>query len=464
MTSNEKEEESMSAMMSSLKTPTGEEDYDDESSHSTTTMITRRRGRTTVTQLEGQPLSVRQKTSDARENRRRSSAPYNGSGSEAACASEEFEPCLPFDTKGAEMYDRMSDVSLEVLRSEDARQNNVKYIDLQLLRIISPANIAGSNTAYTYGNRNRNRNTGNQTNYTRLFLVRVYSQNESNRLCYLMEGRTENKRLWKYNCELRDNGVITIGTVFRLLAPRPIENVMVGDIPLLVSKFPARVLKDPSRFVSIGINLQTQGNESFAFVANNANITIDGFTPVPTSCSGLFCDRQRVDDWYGTDRGCGCYSMTHRRSSIGFQHDVTSTLNSGDTISMSGFSSAKFSKLYLSANFSPNTNVDQLEFTSEFFEIMNHLEQVVDYIHDNGGFTIIGWYKRGVINDRSLCQNNTSAGNNNSSSNNESIEVDNGQANFHITQIFPTNRDFTDPTTLLGETLASLKFDVRKIH
>ena len=156
--------------------------------------------------------------------------------------------------------------------------------------------------------------------------------------------------------------------------------------------------------------------------------------------------------------------MTHRRSSIGFQHDVTSTLNSGDTISMSGFSSAKFSKLYLSANFSPNTNVDQLEFTSEFFEIMNHLEQVVDYIHDNGGFTIIGWYKRGVINDRSLCQNNTSAGNNNSSSNNESIEVDNGQANFHITQIFPTNRDFTDPTTLLGETLASLKFDVRKIH
>ena len=57
------------------------------------------------------------------------------------------------------MYDRMSDVSLEVLRSEDARQNNVKYIDLQLLRIISPANIAGSNSAYTYGNRNRNRNT-----------------------------------------------------------------------------------------------------------------------------------------------------------------------------------------------------------------------------------------------------------------------------------------------------------------
>ena len=116
---------------------------------------------------------------------------------------------------------------------------------------------------------------------------------------------------------------------------------MVGDIPLLVSKFPARVMREPSTYMSIGINLQTQGNESFAFVANNTNITLDGFTPVPTSCSGLFCDRQRVDDWYGTERGCGCYSMHHRRSNIGFQHDVTSILNNGHTITMAGFSLAK---------------------------------------------------------------------------------------------------------------------------
>ena len=312
--------------------------------------------------------------------------------------------------------------------------------------------------------KNRNRNTGNQTKYIRLFLVRVYSQSESNGSCYIMESRTENRYLWNHNVELRNNGAVTICAIFRLLAPRPIENVMVGDIPLLVSKFPARVMREPSTYISIGINLQTQGNESFAFVANNTNITLDGFTPVPTSCSGLFCDRQRVDDWYGTERGCGCYSMHHRRSNIGFQHDVTSILNNGHTITMAGFSSAKFSKLYLSTNISPNTNLQQLQFTKEFFEIMQQMGEVVDYVHENGGFTIIGWYKRGVINDRSLVsQNNMSTGNM-SSNNNESHEVDNGEANFHVTQIFPTNKDFMDPTTLLGETLASLKFDVRKLH
>ena len=60
---------------------------------------------------------------------------------------------------------------------------------------------------------------------------------------------------------------------------------------------------------------------------------------------------------------------------------------------MAGFSSIKFSKLYLSANFSPNTLLQQVQFTDEFFEIMDRIEDVVDYIHDNGGFTIVGWYK-----------------------------------------------------------------------
>ena len=86
---------------------------------------------------------------------------------------------------------------------------------------------------------------------------------------------------------------------------------------------------------------------------------------------------------------------------------------------------------------------------------MDRIKYAVDYIHDNGGFTIVGWYKWGIINDKSLvsqsnsgsiCNNN----NNNNNNNNESHEVDNGEANFHVTQIFPTNKALMDPTTLQG--------------
>ena len=176
-----------------------------------------------------------------------------------------------------------------------------------------------------------------------------------------MESRTENKSLRNHNVEHRDNGAVTIGTIFRLLAPRPIENLMVGDIALLVSKFPARLMKDPSMLVSVGIVPQTQGNTSFTFVSNNTTITLDGFTPVATSCSGLFCDRQRVDDWNGSERGCGCYSMHHRRSNIGFQHDVTATSGNGHTITIAVFSSTKFSKLCYLLSFSPNTLLQQVQ-------------------------------------------------------------------------------------------------------
>jgi hypothetical protein len=380
-----------------------------------------------------------------------------------------FDNCLPLDRSGTAISTRMTRSRVSELLEENAVQDNLKYIDLQLLRIISPINVAGTKGAYVYSNKSTNRNTGNQTNYTRLFLVRIYSEIEGFRLAYMMETRIENRSLWSHNVELRDNGVLSIGTVFRLLAPRPITNLMAGDIPLLVSKFPVRILKDPKTYLPIEINYEIKGNSSFAFVTNNAEISLSGFTPVATSCSGLLCDRQHVDDWNGSDRGCGCYSMHHRRSSIAFQHDVTFSTefqgNQKDVV-MHGFSSNKFSKLYLSTNLSPSTLIEQVLYTDEFFQLLDKLEQVLSLIHMNGGFTVAGWYKRGMINDKTLVSQSipVSTMNNNNNNNNESVQVDNGDVNIHITQIVPTNRDFLNPETVLGGHLSSMKFDVTQFH
>ena len=44
---------------------------------------------------------------------------------------------------------------------------------------------------------------------------------------------------------------------------------------------------------------------------------------------------------------------------------------------------------------------------------MDHIEQVVDFVNDNGGFTITGWYKRGIIHDGLLVTNKKNSQNNN---------------------------------------------------
>ena len=48
--------------------------------------------------------------------------------------------------------------------------------------------------------------------------------------------------------------------------------------------------------------------------------------------------------------------------------------------------------------------------------MITDLEKCIQFINDNGGFTVVGWYKRGVINDKNLIPsqkiNNTNGGNN----------------------------------------------------
>lgn len=367
----------------------------------------------------------------------------------------------PVDTNVTQKLclNRLSRVSLSELLSENGIQDNTKFMDLQLLRMVSPVNIPGVNGAYTYAsNRNRNRNTGGQTNYTRLFLCRVYSDKEGDKLIYLMETKTQNKELWKLNPNLRDNGVLSIGTVFRILAPRPIDQLMYGDIPLVVTKFKAVLMKLPPIFPNIPVELGILGDVSLAFCVVGATLKLTGLTPVQTDCSGLLCDKARVLEWSGTERGCGCYSMHHRRSNIAFQFDIEVTDQNGNVFTMSNFSSHKFMKLFLSNSLNPNVMLQRLQFTPEFFDLMDSATTIVDAINILCGFIIIGWYKRGVINDRLLVSNN-----NDRRQQNEAVQVDNGEINYHFCQILPTDADFLNPNTINGSWLNSKKFDVSRL-
>ena len=347
---------------------------------------------------------------------------------------------------------------------EDATQNNRSFLEVQLLRIISPMNLTGVNGAYIYANRNRNKNNGNQTHYTRLFLLRVHSNDEGNKLLYLMETRNQNRDLWKMNVEHRDNGMLTIGTIFRILAPRPVESFMVGDIPLVVSKFPCILMETPSKFKEVKVDNQVEGNGAFAFVSKEMTLELSGLTPVTTSCSGLFCDRQRIDDWNGTDRGCGCYAMHHRRSSIAFQFDVClHNPFTGQSLTMSNFSSNAFTSLFLTESISPSILLQQLQFTDAFFKMEDTVNSIVNLVNRNGGFTVIGWYKRGVINDKSLVSKSAGSNTFNSNNANETVQVDNGEVTFHITQIVPDDSSFYDHNSRSGKALANLQFDVSTI-
>ena len=86
--------------------------------------------------------------------------------------------------------------------------------------------------------------------YTRLLLCRVYSEIDGSLLVYIMESPSLNKNnnLWLNNVELRDNGVITVGTVFRITCPLPVTSYLRGGIPLIETQHPVIVLNDPKTY------------------------------------------------------------------------------------------------------------------------------------------------------------------------------------------------------------------------
>jgi hypothetical protein len=46
-----------------------------------------------------------------------------------------------------------------------------------------------------------------------------------------------------------------------------------------------------------------------------------------------------------------------------------------------------------------------LELSEQYYELEDKIDNAIDLINNNGGFTIVGWHKRGIINDRSVIIN-----------------------------------------------------------
>ena len=265
--------------------------------------------------------------------------------------------------------------------------------------------------------------------------------------------------LFDHDLQRRDNGTFTIGSFFKIVAPLPIENNMKGDIPLIKTQIPLVLLKPPSTLPTVGIDMKIQENTSMAFVLNGLRLRINRTVAVKTTCSGFLCDKQRINDWSGT-RGCGCYHMTQFRTNLAFQHSIYFNGPNGK-ICHSDFSSHQFSKLYLKKDIPGETRISALQNTDAYWNIEDAISNLLSHVNENGGWTVTGWYKRGVITDKSLLAA-TSGGTNLASShnsNNERIEVGAGEVNFHIVKLLPTDQDIIE-----SEHLSEIKYDVDSIN
>ena len=126
------------------------------------------------------------------------------------------------------------------------------------------------------------------------------------------------------------------------------------------------------------------------------------------------------------------------------------------------FSSHAFTRLFLSSHFPIGIQANNLQLSEDYWTLGDTINNVINLVSINGGWTIIGWYSRGVISDKTLTTliPNSSVGN----QPNQEVQVDRGELTYHFCKIIPTDSSFFKANTLPGQQLHQLKYNVNQIR
>ena len=162
---------------------------------------------------------------------------------------------------------------------------------------------------------------------------------------------------------------------------------------------------------------------------NNCKIIVDSIDIVETTCFGHFCDKQRSAELIKNGKPCGCYQMRGMHSKLSILHRIKMS-NFDNTIAdvvMDDFSSLKFSLLYMTEYFPHTTKRIIFDGTDELDELYECIDKVLSFYNGNGGFTVIGWYKRGEINDTSISEEK------------QPEKISSSILGYHFVSIYPTH-------------------------
>ena len=117
------------------------------------------------------------------------------------------------------------------------------------------------------------------------------------------------------------------------------------------------------------------------------------------SCAGIMCDRQR------SKGECTCIHLTSSKTFV-YSFDVTFaiplSLNGNDSMTVPGYKSLRTTQCFFK-NYS-SRDVAPVEEDGLKHKIRPKVATMTNYINQNGGWTVVGWFKKGEITDQATGQ------------------------------------------------------------
>jgi hypothetical protein len=201
------------------------------------------------------------------------------------------------------------------------------------------------------------------------------------------------------------------GAIVVITRPNPIENYMgdraglpvlsfSGGLKLVDAAASKIVLSKYEEVESVG-RLHGFYYPKVKLMLMNANIG-------HTNCVGRLCDSIGMKKEDGTWlTSCPCYS--HKKS-VGYcvldlNLYVVALDDAGNPIAKfyaSDFTSRKFTDAVTKSGIPLGTNMSNLEIKGADVDMAFNLEDLIDKVNSNGGFSVLGWVRRGMIKDQSM--------------------------------------------------------------
>ncbi len=252
-------------------------------------------------------------------------------------------------------------------------------------------------SAYQARGNSRQRNVG-ERHYDRMFTFADILQPHT---CFTIICNTHQDSIkLMERCSRTQEGV---GDMFMIIEPDMVEYYLGDTTSVPIVESPKDFIPVNNRFVdSISTSklIMPDTDHTTYFCLHKQKIKCSRASLEYASCSGSFCDRQRLN--LGPAQKCGCMYMTSKGSSdlvidVDITFDVDHSFHPEGKITVSHFRSWRYSNLFVK-----DSNIWQkLDRDDDLIALRKAMVDVTNHVNENGGWTMLGWIRSGRVKDQS---------------------------------------------------------------
>ena len=199
---------------------------------------------------------------------------------------------------------------------------------------------------------------------------------------------------------------ISIGDMVMIYEPTVADRTLGGSIPILQYFTCIVPLKTNIWHPEKEITMSSEANNQIHFVRHSLPIELSVLqilTQNQVPCIGTTCDRQTV-------KCTGCHGMPNLRKNFVFSVNVEiknqRSYNAQTGIASFVFRSYNFTKLLLQ-DIDSFCRLDLQEMQTHRMPLRKAMQKIVSHVNNNGGWTVIGWHRKGIVTVDGITEENT---------------------------------------------------------